>query len=146
VTGAEPNGGCTFAEENAREHGNDFHPAGHYSANGCRFTGTIYTPISRTMKLFKQIERLFGSGIATGCTDGQLLERFVHERDEAAFTALVDRHGAMVLRVCRQILGNEHDAQDASQKGSAWRPTFPDIGSRTRTSASIRRSLAGSKE
>jgi RNA polymerase sigma factor (sigma-70 family) len=67
------------------------------------------------MKLLKQIERLFGSGIATGSTDGQLLERFVHERDEAAFTALVDRHGAMVLRVCRQILGNEHDAQDASQ-------------------------------
>jgi DNA-directed RNA polymerase specialized sigma24 family protein len=67
------------------------------------------------MKLFKQIERLFGSGIATGSTDGQLLERFVHEREEAAFTALVDRHGAMVLRVCRQILGNEHDAQDASQ-------------------------------
>ncbi len=34
---------------------------------------------------------------------------------EAAFAALVDRHGAMVLRICRQVLGDPHDAQDASQ-------------------------------
>ncbi len=34
---------------------------------------------------------------------------------EAAFAALVDRHGGMVLRVCRQVLGDDHDAQDASQ-------------------------------
>ncbi len=37
------------------------------------------------------------------------------ETAEAAFAALVDRHGAMVLRVCRQVLGDEHEAQDASQ-------------------------------
>ncbi|MFI5387336.1 MAG: sigma-70 family RNA polymerase sigma factor [Fimbriimonadales bacterium] len=67
------------------------------------------------MNLFKQIETLFRTGTAGGLTDGQLLERFVQRRDEAAFAVLVDRHGAMVLRVCRQILGDEHDAQDASQ-------------------------------
>ena len=70
------------------------------------------------MKLLKQIETLFHTGTAGGLTDGQLLERFVQRRDEAAeaaFAALVDRHGAMVLRVCRQVLGDEHDAQDASQ-------------------------------
>ena len=70
------------------------------------------------MKLLKQIETLFQAGTAVGLTDGELLERFVQRRDEtaeAAFAALVDRHGAMVLRVCRQVLGDEHDAQDASQ-------------------------------
>ncbi|MFI5459123.1 MAG: RNA polymerase sigma factor, partial [Isosphaerales bacterium] len=70
------------------------------------------------MQLFRQIETLFWTGTVSGLTDGQLLERFVQRRDEmaeAAFAALVDRHGAMVLRVCQQVLGDEHDAQDASQ-------------------------------
>jgi RNA polymerase sigma factor (sigma-70 family) len=70
------------------------------------------------MKLLKQMETLFQAGTTSGLTDGQLLERFLQRRDEpaeAAFAALVDRHGAMVLRVCRQVLGDQHDAQDASQ-------------------------------
>ncbi len=71
------------------------------------------------MPLFKQIESLFRTGTAIGLTDGQLLDRFVQRRDdetaEAAFTTLVDRHGPMVLRVCRQVLGHEHDAWDSSQ-------------------------------
>ncbi len=67
------------------------------------------------MKVLKQVETLFQSGTAGGLTDGQLLERFLERRDEAAFAAIVDRHGMMVLRVCRQVLRHEHDAQDASQ-------------------------------
>jgi RNA polymerase sigma factor (sigma-70 family) len=47
--------------------------------------------------------------------DHQLLQRFVMTHDEAAFAALVERHGAMVLGVCRSILHNRHDAEDIFQ-------------------------------
>src|SRR5262245_13432949 len=47
--------------------------------------------------------------------DAVLLERFVSRRDEAAFTALVDRHGPMVLRLCRRVLADRHAAEDAFQ-------------------------------
>jgi RNA polymerase sigma factor (sigma-70 family) len=70
------------------------------------------------MEFIKQIETLFRSGTAGGLTDGQLLERFLERRGEdaeTAFAALVDRHGAKVLRLCRQVLNNEEDAEDAAQ-------------------------------
>src|SRR5437667_12802382 len=50
-----------------------------------------------------------------GLTDGQLLECFVSCRETAALEALVRRHGPMVWGVCRRILSNHHDAEDALQ-------------------------------
>jgi RNA polymerase sigma factor (sigma-70 family) len=48
-------------------------------------------------------------------TDVGLLARFAAERDEAAFAELVQRHGPMVLGVCRRILRDVHDADDVFQ-------------------------------
>ncbi|HEV3164969.1 MAG TPA: RNA polymerase sigma factor, partial [Isosphaeraceae bacterium] len=54
----------------------------------------------------------------TAMTDAQLVEQFATQRDEAAeeaFEVLIARHGPMVLGVCRHMLGNTHDAEDAFQ-------------------------------
>ncbi len=52
---------------------------------------------------------------AASRTDGQLLASFIDQKDEAAFEALVRRHGPMVFGVCRRVVGNHHDAEDAFQ-------------------------------
>jgi RNA polymerase sigma factor (sigma-70 family) len=52
---------------------------------------------------------------AGGLTDRQLLEIFIERRDEAAFEAIVRRHGSMVMGVCYRVLRNRQDAEDAFQ-------------------------------
>jgi RNA polymerase sigma factor (sigma-70 family) len=62
--------------------------------------------------------RLFHFGAVGTLSDAQLLDRFASRRDEAAeaaFEELVTRHGPMVLRVCRGVLHDSHDAEDAFQ-------------------------------
>jgi len=61
------------------------------------------------------VRQLFDEGSIAGFSDTQLLERFTTRRDAEAFEALVERHGPMVLAVCRSLLKDGNDAQDAFQ-------------------------------
>jgi RNA polymerase sigma factor (sigma-70 family) len=66
----------------------------------------------------RYLETLFSEGTIVGLSDAQLLARFASGSDdlaELAFAALVARYGPMVLRVCRAVLGNADDAEDAFQ-------------------------------
>jgi RNA polymerase sigma factor (sigma-70 family) len=68
--------------------------------------------------VLRHLNTLFSVGMIGELTDAQLLERFTSHRDETAelaFAALVERHGPMVLRVCRAVLRDAHDADDAFQ-------------------------------
>ena len=68
--------------------------------------------------VWKQLDGLFRHGAASHLSDEELLGRFVARRDEAAeaaFAALVERYGPMVLGVCRRVLGDRHEAEDAFQ-------------------------------
>jgi RNA polymerase sigma factor (sigma-70 family) len=69
-------------------------------------------PLSRVVQSLHHLAHAQGGA---GPTDGQLLERFLARQDEAAFAALVRRHGPMVLRVCQRVLGEGPDAEDAFQ-------------------------------
>jgi RNA polymerase sigma factor (sigma-70 family) len=74
----------------------------------------IAMAVSQASKVFHRI-RTLALQQQDGTTDGKLLDLYVRQNDEAAFEALVRRHGRMVLGVCRRILGNRHDAEDAFQ-------------------------------
>src|SRR5271170_4995114 len=67
----------------------------------------------------RHLHTLLSAGAVGAVADAPLLERFLAGRGDAdssaAFAALVERHGPMVLRVCRDILHDLHDAEDASQ-------------------------------
>ncbi len=65
--------------------------------------------------LVGHLRHLLNPQAAGDQTDGQLLERFLAHREEAAFAAVVQRHGPLVLGLCRRLLGNIHDAEDAFQ-------------------------------
>jgi RNA polymerase sigma factor (sigma-70 family) len=55
------------------------------------------------------------AGSLADLPNAQLLERFINQREQAAFAALLQRHGPMVLHVCRRVLGHIHDAEDVFQ-------------------------------
>lgn len=68
--------------------------------------------------VYRDLQTLYELGRIGDCTDDQLLEQFRSREGyaaEVAFSTLIHRHGPMVLRVCRSVLSDEHDAQDAFQ-------------------------------
>jgi RNA polymerase sigma-70 factor (ECF subfamily) len=65
--------------------------------------------------LFRHLRGLAAAGPLSQHPDRQLLERFTTGGDEAAFETLLRRHGPMVLGVCRRVLHDPHDADDAFQ-------------------------------
>jgi RNA polymerase sigma factor (sigma-70 family) len=86
--------------------------------------------MGQTTTVMRQLRKCLLRREADGMTDGQLLECFLARGEEAAFEALVHRHGPMVQGVCRRVLRNTHDAEDAFQatflvlarKGAQVRP------------------------
>jgi RNA polymerase sigma factor (sigma-70 family) len=65
--------------------------------------------------VLRHLRRLVQRDGTVGCTDGRLLGQFIAAHDEKAFAALVQRHGPGVLGLCRRVLDNDHDAEDAFQ-------------------------------
>jgi RNA polymerase sigma factor (sigma-70 family) len=72
-------------------------------------------PRSQTSPVLRYLRQFAGAPSSAGAADAQLLERFVSWHDQAAFAALVQRHGPMVFGLCRRLLPNLHDAEDAFQ-------------------------------
>lgn len=70
---------------------------------------------SRQPSILQYLRCACGSAPAACISDAELLRRLVEQRDEAAFALLMWRHAAKVLDVCRQVLGDEHSAEDAFQ-------------------------------
>lgn len=65
--------------------------------------------------VLRHLRQLLGAEAVGDWTDAQALEEFAQRRTEAAFTTLVERYGPLVLGLCRRVLRNDHDAEDAFQ-------------------------------
>src|SRR2546430_5102945 len=65
--------------------------------------------------VIRHIRELVNADVKANLPDAELLGRFTAAGDEGAFAALVRRHGPLVLGVCRRVLGNHADAEDAFQ-------------------------------
>src|SRR5215212_11368993 len=69
----------------------------------------------RSGAVLRQVHTLFGRGTVAGMDVGLLLERFVSGGEEPAFEALIARFGPMVLGICRRMLDDPRDVEDAFQ-------------------------------
>ena len=83
-------------------------------------------PNGRLTTVVDYLRRLAPPPRAAELTDALLLERFARQRDEGSFALLLQRHGRLVWSVCRDILRNTQDAEDAFQA------TFLVLASRAR--------------
>jgi RNA polymerase sigma factor (sigma-70 family) len=72
-------------------------------------------PTSQLSEVIQHLRRTVLLRDEAGLTDGQLLESFISRREDAGVAALVRRHGPMVWGVCRRVLRNYHDVEDAFQ-------------------------------
>lgn len=72
-------------------------------------------PTSRTNTVIRHLRRAVLSRDGAGLADDHLLGCFIEHRDDDAFAALVRRHSPLVWAVCRRVLRNHHDAEDAFQ-------------------------------
>lgn len=72
-------------------------------------------PSGQLGQVLRHLRRLIGGQPPEELLDGPLLEQFLARRDAAAFEALVQRYGPLVFGVCRRVLQDEHDAEDAFQ-------------------------------
>jgi RNA polymerase sigma factor (sigma-70 family) len=72
-------------------------------------------PTSQMGEVIQRLRRAVLLRDGAELTDGQLLENYISRRDEAALAVLVRRHGPMVWGVCRRVLRDYHDAEDAFQ-------------------------------
>jgi RNA polymerase sigma factor (sigma-70 family) len=70
--------------------------------------------VQNLVHVLRQLRQLVRDPAVGDLADGELLDRF-RRGEEAAFALLVQRHGASVLGVCRRLLGNAHEAEDAFQ-------------------------------
>ncbi len=91
---------------------------------------------NRPNAVLRYVRRVAEGQSALDLPDGDLLQRFIEKHDDAAFTALVRRHGPMVFGLCRRVLGNVQDAEDAFQA------TFL-VLSKKAASSRLRESLGG---
>jgi RNA polymerase sigma factor (sigma-70 family) len=74
--------------------------------------------VKMTRDVAGALRSLFEAGSMVGLSDAELIDRFLDDRgpvSSTAFSGLVDRHGPMVLRVCRSVLKDDHEAHDAFQ-------------------------------
>jgi RNA polymerase sigma factor (sigma-70 family) len=69
----------------------------------------------RLSPILRHLRRVIPPRDGDGTADAHLLERFVHQKDEAAFELLLWRHGPMVWSLCQRVLQDFHEAEDAFQ-------------------------------
>ncbi len=89
-------------------------PGWHYGGNSAR-TRNLFMPTAPLHAALAYIRRLGAPVGGAGGDDAELLGRFAEHRDESAFAELLRRHGPAVFGVCRRVLADDADAEDAFQ-------------------------------